>query len=142
MAEFNDEYGDLQTARDTQDEYVRAAQNECDAIKRNTEAYRQRTELQMNEEQVAHQSKILEFNEQSKSFEARKRQFEVDEAQRQLREAEWMRKEKSEQLKALQRSQQLAQQKMATGNTAAPTEPLPPNLPPPPRMEQAVAGAQ
>ncbi len=50
VAEFRDEYGDLQHTRDTQDEYVQQAQDECDSIKCNMEAYRQRTELEMNEE--------------------------------------------------------------------------------------------
>ncbi|MCP4545848.1 MAG: hypothetical protein GY835_05200, partial [bacterium] len=59
LAEFNDEYGDLQTARDTQDEYVRRAQEESDAIKRGAKNFRVHTEVTMNEEQVAHQSRIL-----------------------------------------------------------------------------------
>ncbi len=89
VPEFSHEYGDLQTARDTQDDYVRMAQDECDAIKCNAEAFQMRTELANNEEHVVHQSKILEFNEQVKMFEARKKQFDTDEARRLLREAEW-----------------------------------------------------
>ncbi len=140
LAELNDEYGDLQTARNTQDEYVHQAQEESDAIKCGTENFRVCAEFAMNEEQVAHQSRILEYNEQTKNFEARKKQFEADEALRLLREAEWQQRENSEWLKGLQHSRQLAQQKVAAGRSAAPTAPLQPNLPPPPRMEQATAG--
>ncbi len=64
MAEFNEEYRDLQTACDTQDKYVRMAQEEGDVIKCGAEDFQMRTELATNEEQVAHQSKILEFNKQ------------------------------------------------------------------------------
>ncbi len=39
VAEFNEEYGDLQTARDTQDEYVHMAQEESDVIKRGAEDF-------------------------------------------------------------------------------------------------------
>ncbi len=85
--------------RDTQDEFMRAAQDESDVIKCSTENLRMCTELAINEEQVAHQSKILEFNEQSKIFEARKKQYEADKAQRLLREAEWKQKENTEGLK-------------------------------------------
>ncbi len=148
VAEFRDKYGNLQHARDTQDEYVQAVQDECDSIKHNTEAYWQHTELEMNEDLVMHQSKILKFNEQSKTFaeKARKfpaheKQFEVDEAQRLLCEAEWKQKENNVWLQELQCIQQLNRWKMAAGNAATPAElPPPPNLPPPPRMEQAVAG--
>ncbi len=79
----------MQTTRDTQDEFMHAAQDESDVIKCNAENFRMCTELAINEEQVAHQLKILEFNEQSKIFEARKKQFEADEVQRLLHEAEW-----------------------------------------------------
>ncbi len=89
---FHDEYGDLVHARDMQDEHVQLAQEEQDSIKCQTEAYRVRTELAMNEELVVHQSKILEFNEQSKQFAAHKKQFEEDEAQRLLHEVEWKQK--------------------------------------------------
>ncbi len=68
---------------------MHAAQEESDAIKRNTEDFRLRTELAMNDERVAHQSKILQFNEKSKQFAARQKQFDADEVQRLLREAEW-----------------------------------------------------
>ncbi len=74
----------------------------------------------MNEESVAHQSKILEFNEQSKQFIARKKQFEEEETQRLLREAEWTQKENNARLKGLQHTQPLKRQKTAAGNTAAP----------------------
>ncbi len=89
MAEFNNEYRDLQTVRDTQDEYVRQAQEDSDAIKCGTENFRMRTEFTMNEEQVAHQSRILEYNERTKSFDTRKKQFEAEEVQRLLCKAEW-----------------------------------------------------
>ncbi len=56
VANFIDKYGILQHARDTQDDYVCVAQEECDAIKRNADTFQTRTE-------VVHQSKILEFNE-------------------------------------------------------------------------------
>ncbi len=59
------------------------------------------TELAINEEQVAHQSKILEFNKQSNNYEVHKRQFKADEAQRLLREAEWQQRENSEWSKEL-----------------------------------------
>ncbi len=81
------------------------------------------TKLAMNEERVTHRSKILEFNEKSKQFDARQKQFDADEAQRVLHEAEWQQRENSEWLQVLQHSQQLAQQKLATGRTAAPTAP-------------------
>ncbi len=50
MADFTDEYRDLQHARNTQAEFMQAAQDECAAIRRNTEAYRRRTEREMNED--------------------------------------------------------------------------------------------
>ncbi len=102
VAEFSDKYEDLQHTRDTQAEFVQVVQDECDIIKHNTEAYRQCSECQMNEEQVAHQSKVLEFNEQSKVFAAHKKQFEADEVQTVLHEAEWKQKENNEQLRRLQ----------------------------------------
>ncbi len=139
VAEFSHKYGDLQTACDTQDEYVRATQDECDAIKCNAKAFRMCFELANNEEQVVRQSKILEFNKQVKMFEARKKQFQVDKAQRLLREAEWQQRENSERLKGLQHSQQLAQQQLAAGRTAMPPAPPRPDPPPPPRMEPAAA---
>ncbi len=37
VADFTDEYGDLQHVRDTQEEFVQVAQDECDAIKCNAE---------------------------------------------------------------------------------------------------------
>ncbi len=52
--------------RDTQDEYVCLAQEESNVIKRNAKNFRMHTELTIHEEQVAHQSKILEFNEVKK----------------------------------------------------------------------------
>ncbi len=53
-----DEHGELVHARDMQEEYLLSMQHESDSVKRNLEAYRQHTELQMNEESVVHQSKI------------------------------------------------------------------------------------
>ncbi len=65
--------------------------------------------------------------------------FDADEARRLLREAEWQQRENSKRLKGLQRSQQLAQQKLAAGRTATPTAPPRSNPPPPPRTEPAAA---
>ncbi len=118
------------------------AQEESDAIKHNAEDFRVCTELTMNEEQIVHQSKILEFNKKLKQFAARKKQFDADEAQRLLHEAEWQQRENIERLKELQCSQQFARQKLATGRVGAPTVPPWPNPPPLPRMGQAAAGQQ
>ncbi len=68
----------------------------------------------MNEELVAHQSKILEFNEQLKQFAAHKKQFEADEAQRLQREAEWKQKENNAWLKELFNSSTDRKRKLAT----------------------------
>ncbi len=106
VAELCDEHGDLVHARDMQDEYVQQAQQESDSIKRQLEAYRMHTKLQMNEESVAHQSKILECNEQVKLFAERKKQFQEEEEQRTLREAQWKQKENNVRLKGLQCIQQ------------------------------------
>ncbi len=56
------------------------------------EAYRVRTKLQMNEESVVHQWKILEFNEQAKQFTEHKKQSQEEEVQITLREAQWKQK--------------------------------------------------
>ncbi len=116
---------------------MQLAQAESDEIMHNAEDFRVRSKLAMNKEWTAHQAKILEFNERAKQFAAHQEQFEVDEAQRWLCEAEWQQREKSEQLRALQCSLQLAQQTLAAGKTAMPTAPPRPKPPLPPRMEQA-----
>ncbi len=137
MVEFTNEYGDLQHVRDTQEEFVLTVQREDAAIQRDMEVCRQRAEREMNEERIAHQLRILEFNEQSKQFAACQKQYETDEAQRLSHEAEWKQRANNEWLKKLQCIQQLNRQKMAAGNTAAPTAPLPNRLHPPPNKVQA-----
>ncbi len=90
-----------------QDEYLQSMQQESDSVKCHLEAYRLHTKLQMNEESVAHQSKILEFNEQAKQFAECKKQFQEEEVQRMLREAQWKQIENNARLKGLHRTQQL-----------------------------------
>ncbi len=50
VADLLDECGNLQHARDTQEELVQAAQDESDAIKRSAESFRVRAEIAMNKE--------------------------------------------------------------------------------------------
>ncbi len=88
VAELCNEHGDLVHARDMQDEYLHSAQQELDSIKHHLEAYCQHTELQMNEESVMHQSKILQFNECAKQFDECKKLFQEEQVQRMLREAQ------------------------------------------------------
>ncbi len=90
LHEYKMAYQNLQHARDTQEGLMQTVQEESDEIMCNAEDFQVRSELAMNQEWTAHQSKILEFNEEAKRFAARREQFEVDEAQRQLCEAEWI----------------------------------------------------
>ncbi len=78
VADMRDKHSDLVHARDTQDEYLQQTQQESNTIKRQLEAYRVCTKLEMNEELLVHQSKILEFNEQVKLFAEHKKQFQEE----------------------------------------------------------------
>ncbi len=135
-ADFQSKHGELMHACDTQEEFLQSVQQESDNVKCNLEHYQQCTELQMNKESVAHQLRILQFNECMNT-----KQFQEEELQRTLHEAQWKQKENDERLKVLLPAQCLQRPKVATRQTAAPTAQSLPNLLPPPRKEQAVAGA-
>ncbi len=141
VTDFTDENGGCLTACDTQEEYDRAVQEESDAIKRNAEDFRMRTELTMNNEWVVHGLKILDFSEKLKQFTAHKKKFDTDEAHRLLRKPEWQRRENSERLKELRCSQQFTEQHVAAGISAPPAVPARSNPPQQSKMQQAAARA-